>query len=112
LAAARRELSGALRHQRFRGEEVARIAQRGPEAGGFGPAVNIMNFRAGVDLGAATGTLHLLSTGPVADLALNIYPAAESGLRVEWEGNPNRYTRAELIAHHRRFLDFLGEIVT
>src|SRR5690606_30501968 len=25
---------------------------------------------------------------------------------------PNRYTRAELIAHHRRFLDFLGEIVT
>lgn len=112
FAAARRELSGALRHQRFRGEEVARIARRGPDAGGFGPAVNIMNFRAGVDLGAATGTLHLLSTGPVADLALNIYPAADTGLRVEWEANPNRYTRAELTAQHRRFLDFLSELVT
>ncbi|TLG08753.1 amino acid adenylation domain-containing protein [Nocardia cyriacigeorgica] len=111
LAAARGELSGALRHQRFRGEEVARIAQRGPDAGGFGPAVNIMNFRAGVDLGAATGTLHLLSTGPVADLAVNIYPA-DSGVRMEWEANPNRYTQAELIAQHRRFLDFLGEFVT
>ncbi|WP_280216199.1 non-ribosomal peptide synthetase [Nocardia cyriacigeorgica] len=112
LAGARSELSGALRHQRFRGEEVARIARRGPDAGGFGPAVNIMNFRADVDLGDATGTLHLLSTGPVADLAFNIYPAADTGLRVEWEGNPNRYTRAELAAEHGRFLDFLSEFVT
>ncbi|WP_280232615.1 non-ribosomal peptide synthetase [Nocardia cyriacigeorgica] len=112
IAAARRELSGALRHQRFRGEEVARIAHHGPDARGFGPAVNIMNFRAGVDLGAATGTLHLLSTGPVADLALNIYPAADTGLRIEFEGNPNRYTRDELIAHHQRFLRLLADIVT
>ncbi|NEW41175.1 amino acid adenylation domain-containing protein [Nocardia cyriacigeorgica] len=112
VAAARRELSGALRHQRFRGEDVARIAQRGSDERGFGPAVNIMNFRAGVDLGAATGTLHLLSTGPVADLALNIYPAADTGLRIEFEGNPNRYTRDELIAHHGRFVRFLADLVT
>ncbi|MBF6214643.1 amino acid adenylation domain-containing protein [Nocardia puris] len=110
LAATRRELSGALRHQRFRGEDIARMAARGTDVRGFGPAVNIMNFRTGVDLGPARGTLHLLSTGPVEDLTLNIYPA-DSGLRIEFEGNPNRYSHTELEAHHRRFVGLLGDLV-
>lgn len=107
-AVTRAQLSGALRHQRFRGEDMVR-GRRGPV--GFGPAINIMNFESGIDLVGARGTLHLLSTGPVDDLSLNIYPSSEHGVRLEFEANPNRYTHAELAAHHRRFMRFLGDFV-
>ncbi len=110
LAATTRELGGALRHQRFRGEDIERMADRGNGIRGFGPAVNIMNFRTGIDLGTARGTLHLLSTGPVADLSLNIYPG-DAGLQIEFEGNPNRYRRDELESHHHRFVRVLDAML-
>ncbi|MEV0360736.1 amino acid adenylation domain-containing protein [Nocardia sp. NPDC050697] len=108
VAATRSEVGGALRHQRYRGEDIER--DRGGAGAGFGPAVNIMNFHSTVELGPARGTLHLLTTGPVPDLTLNIYPGSASGLRVEFEGNPNRYTEAELAAHHARFLRLLAHL--
>ncbi|MFC3961338.1 amino acid adenylation domain-containing protein [Nocardia jiangsuensis] len=108
VAATRTEVGGALRHQRYRGEDIER--DRGGVGAGFGPAVNIMNFHSTVELGPARGTLHLLTTGPVPDLTLNIYPGSESGLRVEFEGNPNRYTEPELAAHHARFLRLLAHL--
>ncbi|MFC6011109.1 amino acid adenylation domain-containing protein [Nocardia lasii] len=104
--AARRELGGALRHQRYRGADMLRDAGFTSAAASFGPAVNIMNFRTGIELGGASGTLHLVSTGPVTDLALNLYPGA-GRLRVELELNRNRYTEAEGAAHLARFTDFL-----
>ncbi|MBH0781765.1 non-ribosomal peptide synthetase [Nocardia bovistercoris] len=111
--AARAELSGALRHQRFRGEDMIRLLRDGQGRDGganFGPAVNIMNFQSAMALGPARGTLHLLGTGPVPDLTLNVYPGSEAGLRVEFEGNPHRYTRDELTAHHARFLRLLTHL--
>ncbi|NNH70469.1 non-ribosomal peptide synthetase [Nocardia uniformis] len=106
IDAARRELGGALRHQRYRGADMLRDAGFTSTATGFGPAVNIMNFRTGIELGAAQGTLHLLCTGPVADLALNVYPGA-GRLRIELELNRNRYSAAEASAHLGRFTEFL-----
>ncbi|MFC8043997.1 amino acid adenylation domain-containing protein [Nocardia sp. NPDC057353] len=108
VAAVRAEVGGALRHQRYRGEDIER--DRGTVGTGFGPAVNIMNFHSTVELGQARGTLHLLTTGPVPDLTLNIYPGSADGLRVEFEGNPNRYTEPELGAHHARFLRLLAHL--
>ncbi|WP_067693205.1 non-ribosomal peptide synthetase [Nocardia jejuensis] len=105
----RSEISRALRHQRFRGEDIARLTEHGSGADGFGPAINIMNFRSGVEFGPARATLRVISTGPVADAALNIYPG-EHSLRVEFEGNPNRYSRAELGAHFQRFVRLLETI--
>ncbi len=43
-AAASLELTGALRHQRYRTEDMRRDRGLGAERGFFGPAINIMNF--------------------------------------------------------------------
>ncbi|MFD3743301.1 amino acid adenylation domain-containing protein [Nocardia sp. NPDC058633] len=107
IACARAELSGALRHQRYRGAEMVRDSGRRAESLGFGPAVNIMNFHTELMLGPARGVIELLSTGPVEDLALNVYPVTGSGLRVEFEANRHRYTEAEVTAHLDRFVGFL-----
>ncbi|MFF2083156.1 amino acid adenylation domain-containing protein [Nocardia sp. NPDC058176] len=111
VTAARTALTGALRHQRYRGADMHRDAGRSVRSLGFGPAVNIMNFHPEVTLGAAHGTVHVLSTGPVEDLALNLY-ATSAGVRVELEANRNRYHPDELAAHLRRFLALLTEFAT
>lgn len=112
VASARAALSGALRHQRYRGADMLRDSGRQARSLGFGPAVNIMNFHTEQVLGQARGTIHLLSTGPVEDLALNVYPVGGAGLRVEFEANRHRYTDAEVTAHLDRFVGFLTAFAT
>ncbi|MDH6281627.1 non-ribosomal peptide synthase/polyketide synthase [Prescottella agglutinans] len=104
------ELTGVLRHQRYRHEDIRRDAGvGGGRRGFFGPAVNIMMFHGEIRLGHDIGTLHVLTTGPVEDLAVNIYPAlAGEGAHVDFEANPNLYAPEELHAHHARFLEFLA----
>ncbi len=84
------ELTGALRHQRYRAEDMRRDSGYGGAARGFfGPAVNIMMFHGRVRLGAATGQLHVLSTGPAEDLSLNIYPSGpDDPAAIDFEANP------------------------
>ncbi|MEV6360668.1 amino acid adenylation domain-containing protein [Nocardia asteroides] len=107
IASARAGMSGALRHQRYRGADMVRDSGRQARSLSFGPAVNIMNFHAEQVLGPARGRIHLLSTGPVEDLALNVYPVDDSRLRVEFEANRHRYTEAEVAGHLDRFVGFL-----
>ncbi|MGW5297466.1 non-ribosomal peptide synthase/polyketide synthase [Rhodococcus aetherivorans] len=104
-------LAGALRHQRYRHEDMRRDSGAGSgRRGMFGPAINIMMFHTDVRMGSATGRFHVLTTGPVEDLAVNIYPTeANRPARVDFEANPNLYTEAELRGHHARFLEFLHE---
>ncbi|MGV9743694.1 amino acid adenylation domain-containing protein [Rhodococcus zopfii] len=108
------ELTGALRHQRYRAEDMRRDAGYGSATRGFfGPAVNIMMFHGRVRLGDATGQLHVLSTGPAEDLSLNVYPSGpDDPARIDLEANPNLYTRAELRSHHARFVEFLAAFVS
>ena len=108
------ELTGALRHQRYRAEDMRRDSGYGGAARGFfGPAVNIMMFHGRVRLGDATGQLHVLSTGPAEDLSLNIYPSGpDDPAAIDFEANPNLYTRAELRSHRARFVEFLAGFVS
>ncbi|MEV0249505.1 non-ribosomal peptide synthase/polyketide synthase [Nocardia sp. NPDC050712] len=106
-------IRGALRHQRYRHEDMGRDrGAAGEHRDFFGPVVNIMLFHNGIRFGRAEATMHLLSTGPVEDLSINIYNGSGSGeLHVDFIGNPARYTADELHAHHRRFLDYLSEFL-
>ncbi|MCL2535850.1 MAG: condensation domain-containing protein, partial [Nocardiaceae bacterium] len=111
------ELTGALRHRRFRYDAMLRefgIADAGAGVGGvFGPVVNIMQFPQRWSFGDVDGELHVLSTGPVDDLSVTVYPAGEGrSTRVDFEANPSRYSTESLGRHHRRFLDFLGDFVS
>ena len=113
-------LMGALRHQRYRGEDIwADVAAdetsgRTPRTSAqerSGPMLNLMLFDREFPCGEATATFHVLTVGLADDLTINIYPVpGESGdksLMVGFEANPNRYSQAEVGVHHRRFLAML-----
>lgn len=107
------EMTGALRHQRFRYEEMLRELPEGEGRTGlggvFGPVVNILQFPQTVDFGPVTAELFVLSTGPVEDLSLTVYPGGVDRVtRVDFEANPARYSTDSLLRHHRRLLAFLA----
>ncbi|MCT9078846.1 non-ribosomal peptide synthetase [Streptomyces fulvoviolaceus] len=105
-AAATRDL---LTHQRHRGEDLCRELDW-PQDGRrfFGPVVNIMAFGPELRFAGHPTTRHNLSTGPVEDLAVNVYDRADAhGIRVDLDASPAHYSDAELTAHHRRFVRFL-----
>lgn len=105
-ARATREL---LAHQRFRGEDLRR-ALDWPQDGRrfFGPVVNIMAFGPELRFAGHPTTRHNLSTGPVEDLAVNVYDRSDGkGVRVDLDASPEHFTDAGLTAHHQRLLRFV-----
>ncbi|WHT22662.1 amino acid adenylation domain-containing protein [Crossiella sp. CA-258035] len=99
----------ALRHQRFRVEDLRRaLAAAGDTGPLHGPAVNIMAFHAELVLGDATATVHNLAMGPIDDLTVVVHPgAAGEGAVIHFDANPDRYDEAELSGHLDRFLRLL-----
>nr|WP_238404051.1 non-ribosomal peptide synthetase [Gordonia desulfuricans] len=120
LVSVRTALMGALRHQRFRGEEIWADVAADEESGRTprtdaqlrsGPMLNLMLFERQIQCGEAIATYHVLSTGPVEDIAINIYNQAgdgdPDGLMLCLDANPNRYDEAEVAEHHRQFMTML-----
>ncbi|MFF5965053.1 amino acid adenylation domain-containing protein [Streptomyces collinus] len=98
-----------LAHQRHRGEELRRELDW-PQGGRrfFGPVVNIMAFGPELSFAGHRTTRHNLSTGPVEDLAVNVYDRADgNGIRVDLDASAELYSDTELSGHHRRFLHFV-----
>ncbi|KJR06043.1 hypothetical protein UG54_14830, partial [Gordonia sihwensis] len=109
------EFGGALRHQRYRFEDMMRdrAQQQDESAVGrsfFGPAINVMMFRDEVRLGECLGRSRILSTGPIQDLAFTVYGDGDY-LRIDLEGAASAYPDTVLQRHRRRFLHLLDEIV-
>ncbi|MBL1075547.1 non-ribosomal peptide synthase/polyketide synthase [Nocardia sp. 2] len=114
LTATRIEVSGALRHQRYRHEDIRRDAERAGSPASralFGPMVNIMLFHSRLDFGEIAGRLHLMSTGPIEDMSLNVFYGDNERVHLDFEVNPNLYTADEIARHHARFLRFLERLV-
>ncbi|MGW0177078.1 amino acid adenylation domain-containing protein, partial [Rhodococcus sp. NPDC003322] len=103
-------VTGALRHQRYRHEDIRRDASTANmQRDLLGPLVNIMLFHEEVALGPVVGEFHILSTGVVEDLAVNFYQSvAGTRTHIDFETNPNLYTESEAREHHSRFLAFFG----
>ncbi|WXG67952.1 amino acid adenylation domain-containing protein [Rhodococcus sovatensis] len=108
------ELTGALRHQRYRAEDIRRDAGASQEHRGFfGPAVNIMAYDTEVQFADVTGHFNVLSTGPVEDLSVNIYPPVDgTGSRIDFEANPNVYSAAVFEDLYRRFIRLFAEFLS
>ncbi|MFT4043081.1 MAG: amino acid adenylation domain-containing protein [Gordonia sp. (in: high G+C Gram-positive bacteria)] len=105
------ELTGALRHQRYRSEDLHRdlgeTERRVTLGGMYGPIINIMNFRTDVALGEVPGHFHILSGGLVADISINLYPGPDGAMGVDILGNRGLYDADSLAAHRRRLLGVL-----
>ncbi|MTK33856.1 amino acid adenylation domain-containing protein [Nocardia seriolae] len=103
------ELTAALRRQRFRQEDIIRdLGWAMDEVAGFGPTVNLMLADTRIRLGEVTGRLHVLTSGLIDDLFVNVYPGVGGEqTHIDFQANPNRYGDAELASLHARFLEFL-----
>jgi len=106
------ELLGALRHQRCSLEDIRRDA--GLTVGDArlsGPMMNVMLFRQEITLGPLTGEYHIVTSGPVEDLLVNVYQSGDPAQTlIDFRGNPNRYGHDELAEHHRAFTELVAEL--
>ncbi|MFD0000109.1 amino acid adenylation domain-containing protein [Nocardia sp. NPDC127526] len=106
------QITGALRHQRYRSDDIRRDCGYSRDARGFfGPMVNLMLFHSELKFGSLVGSLNVLSTGPVEDLSINLYNGVGNRIHIDFEANPRLYGDAELTMHHGRFLDFLDRFL-
>ncbi|MET8872032.1 amino acid adenylation domain-containing protein [Nocardia sp. NPDC004604] len=109
VGSVRLELSGALRHQRYRHEEIRNGTGDSddvvPGRGFVGPVFNIMVFPTEVDFTGVRTTLHVLTSGPIEDLFVNLYQhGAHSPIHVDFTANPELYDADSLARHHHRFI--------
>ncbi|GGK36819.1 amino acid adenylation domain-containing protein [Nocardia camponoti] len=105
-------ITGALRHQRYRSDDIRRDCGYSRDARGFfGPMVNIMLFHDELRFDDIAGQMHVLATGPVEDLSINIYNGDGGRVQLDFEANPKLYAEAEVTAHHERYLDFLARFL-
>ncbi|RJO70987.1 non-ribosomal peptide synthetase [Nocardia panacis] len=112
VKAAEVKITGALRHQRYRSDDIRRDCGYSRDARGFfGPMVNIMLFHQDLRFGNLLGSLRVLSTGPVEDLSMNLYNGVGDRMYLDFEANPRRYGQQEVAAHHGRFLDFFNRFL-
>ncbi|WP_413808820.1 amino acid adenylation domain-containing protein [Streptomyces sp. OE57] len=104
-----RRMRGALRHQRYRYEELRRDA--GTLADGsrlVGPRVNIIMFDYDLDFGGHPGVVHNLTIGHDDDLTVVVdNRAGDGGLRVELNASPELYSAAEVERHGERLTGLL-----
>ncbi|MGN9762080.1 amino acid adenylation domain-containing protein, partial [Streptomyces sp. SD31] len=99
-------LRGLMAHSRYRGEDLNR------ELGGSGvlaPTVNVMPYRP-VDFGGPLGVMRSISSGPTTDLNFVLTGTPDSGLRVDFEGNPQVYDARDLTSLQERFVRFLEDL--
>ncbi|NME81103.1 non-ribosomal peptide synthase/polyketide synthase [Rhodococcus sp. 105337] len=102
------ELTGALRHQRCSIEDIRRESGTTAPHAYAGPTINVMLFRQEIVLGDLRGEFHIMTSGPIEDLLVNIYQSGTPATTfIDFRGNPHRYDDQELRAHHRRFVGLL-----
>ncbi|MCG8348326.1 MAG: amino acid adenylation domain-containing protein, partial [Chloroflexales bacterium] len=100
-------------YQRYRYEQLRRDLQLvGGERRLFGPVVNIMPFDYHLRFAEHHAVAHNISAGPVEDLSIGFYARSDGNdLRIDFDANPACYSREELAAHQRRFLELLDRLI-
>ncbi|MFE5612739.1 amino acid adenylation domain-containing protein, partial [Streptomyces sp. NPDC056540] len=108
-----RQTSGAareaLRHQRFRQEEMRRLIGASGETQELaGTRANIMAFDYDLRFGGHPADTYNLTNGPVEDLSFVVYERhAGQGMRLDVDANPALYTPQSLAEHADRFIRIL-----
>ncbi|MEU6562842.1 non-ribosomal peptide synthase/polyketide synthase [Nocardia nova] len=114
LREVRLAVTGALRHQRYRYEDIRRETATAAAPFGImaGPRINISPVHMEVRLGAVAGQVQVLSTGGVDDLTISVYrSAAAPRYRMDLEARAGLDVDDEVRRHHDRFLTYFAEFV-
>ncbi|WP_079044175.1 non-ribosomal peptide synthetase [Streptomyces anulatus] len=109
-----RQIRGAVRHQRYRYEDLRRGT--GALADGtrlVGPRINLITFDYDLDFGGRRGTARNLVIGHDDDLTVFVDARTDDGgLRVEISANPDLYSTAEVAQHRERLTGLIRAIAT
>ncbi|TDC90505.1 non-ribosomal peptide synthetase [Actinomadura sp. 7K507] len=109
VRSATRASARALRHQRYRRDDLLRdLKLLGERHRLYGPVINIMPFDYRLDFAGLRARTHAITTGPVDDLSINIYDNFDgTGMRVDFEAHPDLYTEDQVSTHLNRYVGFL-----
>ncbi|TDC55919.1 amino acid adenylation domain-containing protein, partial [Actinomadura sp. KC345] len=109
VRSATRATARALRHQRYRRDDLLRdLKLLGERHRLYGPVINVMPFDYRLDFAGLPARAHAITTGPVDDLSINIYDNFDgAGMRVDFEAHPGLYTEEQVSAHLNRYVGFL-----
>ncbi len=104
---------GALRHQQFRRwPELVVDAGRRDTNIEFGQVINVFDFADVFFFGPSEAVVNVLTTFPVQDIAINIYPRPGGGTsRIQFAWNADRYTTAEINRHIARLESLLARLL-
>jgi len=105
---------GALRHQQFRGwPELIGDATRLDMNLEFGQVVNVFNFLEPLHFGPSQASCNVLTTLPLQDISVNIYPPLGGGTpRIQFAWNSARYTADEIDRHITRLESLFDRLLT
>ncbi|WP_297610368.1 amino acid adenylation domain-containing protein [Nocardia sp.] len=114
VAQVRARVVGALRHQRYRYEDMQRgLGENHTVRGGFGPVVNMLRFVETPRVGPLSAEMRLLALGPVEDLLVNGYQIGpdDRSIVIDMQANSRMYSAEALARHHRQFLAYLDDFL-
>ena len=104
-----RAVGDALKHQRYRFEDMRRDLRLPDNDSLFSVIVDIMAFDFTMQFGNCSIVPHNLISSPVSDLRISVYGnSADGGMQVELEVNPDLYDKASGRDISRRFRRILG----
>ncbi|WP_067540759.1 non-ribosomal peptide synthetase [Nocardia crassostreae] len=114
IRSATAEVTTALRHSRYRYEDIRRDA--GAAQGDrdiFGPTVDLMFFDTTLRFGETQGTVEILTAGRTEGLHIDIYRTGpDAPIAVNLIGNADLYTESDIRRRLDRLLHFLTEFLT
>ncbi|MEU9316915.1 amino acid adenylation domain-containing protein [Streptomyces sp. NPDC048295] len=107
-----KEVGNALKHERFRLEDLQReLAPEGGAGALMGPVVNFMPYGGPLRFGDAPATSHNLASGPVLDLFVTFRPEPGGGaMSMVLDGNPGTQDLESLSAHQERLMAFIRTV--
>lgn len=112
IAATQLEFTGALRHQRYRSDDIRRDAGMDSGSMTFGPTINMVFFDEALAIEGCTLDYRILASGVLEDLLINLYQSGpDAPLVVDLHGNPNLYSTDDISLHHGMFIEFLEQFM-
>ncbi|MET9383998.1 amino acid adenylation domain-containing protein [Streptomyces sp. NPDC002928] len=105
------EVGAALRHERYRHEDLCReLGLAGREGGLLGPLVNFMPYERNLDFHGATGRVTNLASGPTPDLSVAVSGRADgSPGALLFDANPELHDADGLALHAARLAAFVQQ---
>ncbi|MFJ5293925.1 amino acid adenylation domain-containing protein [Streptomyces sp. NPDC088348] len=109
----RTAISAALRHQRYRLEQMRRdCGLTNSDEPLYGPHVNIQPAPFDITFAGHRTTAHNVANVPVEDLSFVVHDRKSDGMHLYVDANPALYRADDVALHAERFARFLDDLAT